>query len=161
MPSNPRTRGDNVIRSNDAGARPAWVDVRAVARVHATSEDPHFPIAQAFSSAALGGWRAASPGVQTVEVRFYRPRDLSRIRVVFENVREERTQQFTISWSSRRGETHGEVVRQQFNFSPMGATDELEDYQVELHNVETLQIQIAPDIGGRAIVACLTQCKLA
>jgi hypothetical protein len=161
MPSNPNTRDDNVIRRGDAGAPPAWVDVRAVARVHATSEDPKFPVAQAFSSAALGGWRAASPGVQTVEVRFYRPRDLSRIRVVFENVREERTQQFTISWSSRRGETHGEVVRQQFNFSPRGATDELEDYQVELSDVETLQIQIAPDIGGRPIVACLTQCQLA
>jgi hypothetical protein len=142
-------------------ATPMWIDVPAVARVDASSEDPQFTIGHAFSGMASVGWRAANPGAQVIDGRFRKPRDLTRIRLVFEDPREARTQEFTISWSSRRGEMHGEVVRQQFNFSPGGATQELEDYRVELRAVETLRIRIVPDIGGGSAMASLRQCRIA
>jgi hypothetical protein len=72
-----------------------------------------------------------------------------------------RTQQFTIRWSSRRGESQGEVVRQQFNISPSGATREIEDYRVELQDVEKLQLRIIPDIGHRPSFATLARLQVA
>jgi hypothetical protein len=137
----------------------AWIDVREVASIRASSEEAGHAIVNAFSSVDSDGWRAAAPGAQLVTVRFNKPRDLARIHVVFEsNV--ERTQEFTISWSARRGESHGEVVRQQFNFSPFGATREVEDYAVELRAVEALEIRLVPDISGGPVVASMKDCRL-
>lgn len=136
-----------------------WLDVPAVAQIHASSEAEGFPVVTAFSRARGAGWRAADPGVQVVTVQFRRPQDLRRIRLVFE-VEAERTQEFTVMWSSGRGETHREAVRQQFNFSPHGAVREVEEYRVELFAVETLQIRIIPDITGRAAAASLKECQI-
>jgi hypothetical protein len=146
---------------NPLDPEPNWIDVGVAAHVHASSEDATSPAVKAFSRSDSRGWRAAHPGVQVIDVHFRQPQDLTRIRLVFEEGREQRTQQFTICWSARRGERHGEVVRQQFNFSPDGATREVEDYRVELQGVETLQIRITPDIGGRSAFASLAECRVA
>ena len=39
----------------------------------------------------------------------------------------------------------GEVVRQQWNFSPHGTTEEIEDYTVDLSGVTVLELRIDPD----------------
>ena len=142
-------------------AEPAWLDLRKLASVRATSEDPRHAVQKAFSKSGRRGWRAADAGLQVVDVRFHQPRDLTRIRLVFDDDREERTQQFTIWWSAARGERHGEVVRQQFNFSPRGAVREIEDYVVALNGIDALRILITPDISGRSVRASLTECRLA
>ncbi len=38
-----------------------------------------------------------------------------------------------------------EVVRQQWNFSPGGTTEELEDFKVDLSAINTIEIRIDPD----------------
>ena len=162
MPTYPRHRRRfEQIAPNRTDPGPKWLDMRALARVHASSEDPQHPIGRALSPLHGGGWRAASPGPQVIELRFRERRDLTHIRLVFDEEREARTQQFTITWSARRGEMHGEVVRQQFNFSPAGAVREIEDYTVALRAVETVRIHITPDISGGSAHASLTQCQLA
>jgi hypothetical protein len=162
MPTYPRKRSPvEPVRPRRSDSPPTWWDIRALARIHASSEDPQHAVAQAFSALDTRGWRAAETGPQVIDVHFRQPRDLTRIRLVFEDDREERTQQFTITWSARRGERHGEVIRQQFNFSPRGAVREVEDYAVALTGVETLQIRITPDINGGPARASLTQCRLA
>jgi hypothetical protein len=160
MPTYPRKRhpADRINARQEPA--PHWINVRALARVHASSEDPPYTIQQAFTTSGRG-WRAAASGVQVVEVHFREPHDLTRIRLVFDDDREERTQQFTISWSGGRGERHGEVVRQQFNFSPRGAIREVEEYKVALKGVETLSIHITPDLSGRSVRASLTTCQVA
>lgn len=162
MPTSPLT-GDSSprIHRNSLDPEPNWIDVRALASLHASSEDADSPVVKAFSRGDSRGWRAGHPGVQVIEVHFRQPLDLTRIRLVFEEAGEQRTQQFTVTWSSRRGETHGEVVRQQFNFSPGGATREVEDYRVDLRDIETLQIRITPDISGGSAVASLSECRVA
>ena len=140
---------------------PAWLDMRRLARLRATSEDPQYAIQHAFSGSARRGWRAADTGLQVVDVRFRHPRDLTRIRLVFDDDSQERTQQFSIWWSAGRGERHGEVVRQQFNFSPRGAVREIEEYAVTLSGIDALRIHITPDISGRSVRASLTECRLA
>jgi hypothetical protein len=46
-------------------------------------------------------------------------------------------------------------VRQQYHFSPSGATEEIEEYQVELEDVAALELTIIPDISGGG--ACADQ----
>jgi hypothetical protein len=161
MPTYPRKRHRTEHSDARLDRAPQWLDVRALARVRASSEDPRYTVQHAFSTAASRGWRAADAGVQVVDVRFHQPRDLRRIRLVFDDDGQERTQEFTIWWSALRGERHGEVVRQQFNFSPRGATREVEDYAVALNGIEALRIHITPDISGGSVRASLTECRLA
>jgi hypothetical protein len=162
MPTYPRKRPRPVpIQPAHDEAGPPWLDVRALARIHASSQDPEHPVVRAFVPLEPRGWRAAESGPQVIDVRFGQPRDLTHIHLVFEDDRAERTQQFTISWSAGRGERHGEVVRQQFNFSPRGAVREIEDYVVSLRGIDRLEIRITPDINGGPARASLTQCRLA
>ena len=53
-------------------------------------------------------------------------------------------------WSSDGGRTFREVVRQQYTFSPAGATSEVEDLNVDLAAVTALELTIMPDQSGQA-----------
>ena len=59
-------------------------------------------------------------------------------------------------WRSSR-----EIVRQQWNFSPEGATQEIEDYDVGLTSVTALELRITPDINGGNAIAALRELRLA
>lgn len=139
---------------------PEWLVLKRLAHVEASSEDDAHPIESAFSPQSGIGWRASAPGEQVIRVRFREPRSLSRIRLVFVEEEHQRTQQFTLRCSFHRGETHRDIVRQKFNFSPSGATRETEEYRVDLHDVGELDLRIVPDITGRAAIAALAECWL-
>jgi hypothetical protein len=51
-------------------------------------------------------------------------------------------------------------VRQQYNFNSPGATDEVEDYDVDLEGVTLLELSIVPDISGGSAPASLAQLRL-
>jgi hypothetical protein len=90
-------------------------------------------------------------------VVFDEPRDISRVRLVFEPARA-CTHEFTVSWSGALGERR-ELVRQQFNFHE-GGMREVEDYRVQLQQARGLQIRIIPDINGGPLRASLRQCRI-
>lgn len=140
--------------------RSAWLDMTRVARLEASSQDGKHPIEDAFSSTG-DGWRAAESGEQVIRVLFRSPRTVRRIRVVFNEAAIERTQEFTLGWSAHRGETHHQIVRQQFVFSRFGATRELQEYDVELHDVTALELRIVPDIERGEALASLAEFKVA
>ena len=81
---------------------------------------------------------------------FHSPQRLRRIRLRFDEADTERTQEFTLRWSPDGGRTFREVVRQQYTFSPAGATSEVEDLNVDLAAVTALELTIIPDQRGRA-----------
>jgi hypothetical protein len=83
------------------------------------------------------------------------------MRLLFQEEERERTQQFVLRWSSDRGQSYREIVRQQYNFSPPGTTSECEDYTVDLDGVTALELSIVPDIGGGATRASLAELRLA
>jgi hypothetical protein len=139
-------------------AEGGWLDVRSAARLQASSEDPTAPLADAFAAEGGTGWRAAVPGAQTIDVIFDEPRDVSRVRLVFENACS-CTHEFTVSWSDSHGQRR-EIVRQQFNFHEGGAIREVEEYSVELRQAEALHIRIIPDISGAPVLATLRQCRI-
>ena len=104
---------------------------------------------------------AAEPGVQTIRLIFDQPQRLRRISVVFEETENHRTQEFTLKWSSDRGSSFQEIVRQQWNFSSPDSTRETEDYSVDLSSVTLRDIIIEPDKGSGKARASLLSLRLA
>jgi hypothetical protein len=141
-------------------ANTGWLDLEAVARVEVTSEDPAHPIESALLSIGATGWRAESPGKQTVRLLFDVPYRLRRIRLLFREEKEVRTQEFVLRWSPTADGSWRDVVRQQYHFSPSGATEELEEYRVELEDVAALELTIIPNLSGGSY-ASLAQLRLA
>ena len=129
--------------------------------MQASSAERNRPIEAAFLSTREAGWRASRAGEQVIRVAFRQPATLSRVRLVLTESSIERTQEFTLSWSSHRGETHREIVRQQFNFSPSGATREVEEYEVALADVVWLELRIVPDIRGGDAHAAVEEFRIA
>jgi len=92
---------------------------------------------------------------------FTSPQRLRRIWLVFAESTIERTQEYVLRWSSDGGQSFHEIVRQQWNFSPQGATWETEDHRVELSDVGILELSIIPDTSGNLAFASLVQLRIA
>jgi hypothetical protein len=137
-----------------------WLDLGVLADVELTSEDTAHPVEAALVSGDGSGWRASEPGRQSIRLVFHSPQRLRRIRLRFHEAEAERTQEFTLRWSPDGGRTFREVVRQQYTFSPAGATSEVEDLTVDLAAVTALELTIIPDQHGRAY-ASLAEWRLA
>ncbi len=52
-----------------------WLDLEALARVEVTSEDAAYPIESALLPVGATGWRAESPGEQTIRLFFEAPQE--------------------------------------------------------------------------------------
>jgi hypothetical protein len=128
--------------------------------VEVTSEDTDFPVESAFASEDARGWRAAASGSQTIRLIFDRPQRLRCVSLVFEEGETARTQEFVLRCLSGGASTFKEIVRQQWNFSPPDSIREVEQYQVDLHNVEVLELVIKPEIGGGVARASLKNLRL-
>jgi hypothetical protein len=138
-----------------------WLNMEELAEVEITSEDPAHPIESALLPGRGSGWRAADPGEQKIRLLFAYPQRLRRIWMSFMETRTERTQEYVLRWSPDGGQSFQEIVRQQWNFSPQGATNETEDLHVELPAVTVLELSIIPDISGGNAFASLAQLRLA
>jgi hypothetical protein len=138
-----------------------WLDLVRLAQVEITSEDAAHPIESALLPDQGSGWRAAGPGEQTIRLLFAHPQQLRRIWLQFVEPVTERTQEFVLRWSSDAGQSFREILRQQWNFSPQGATCETEDHRVDLSGVTVLELSIIPDISRGDARASLSQLRLA
>ena len=141
-------------------AHTSWLDLEAVARVEVTSEDAAHPIESALLTVGATGWRAESPGEQTIRLLFEAPQRLRLIRLLFQEEKEARTQEFVLRWSPTTESSWRDIVRQQYHFSPSGATEEIEEYQVDLEDVAALELTIIPNLSDGSY-ASLTQLRLA
>jgi hypothetical protein len=138
-----------------------WLNLEELAEVEITSENAAYPIEFALLSSGASGWRAGEAGTQTIRLLFIQPHRLRRIWMKFEETSQERTQEYVLRWSADRGQSFREIVRQQWNFSPQGATVETEDHQVELPAVTVLELIIIPDTRGGQAIASLERLRLA
>jgi hypothetical protein len=132
-----------------------------LAQVEITSEDAAHPVESALLLSTGLAWHAARPGEQLIRLLFDEPLRLRRIRLLFCEEGEARTQEFVLRWSTDGGRSYREVVRQQYNFSPPGTTFEVEEYSLELDEVTALELRIVPDINGGGAFASLAQLRLA
>ena len=138
-----------------------WLNIEELAVVEVTSEEHTHPIEGALLHDQSLGWRATGPGKQTIRLLFDNPQSLQRIYLNFMETSIERTQEFVLNWSSDGGKSFLEIGRQQWNFSPQGATSEIEDIRVNLPAVTMLELSIIPDISGGSAIASLLQLRLA
>jgi len=138
-----------------------WLNIEGLAEVEVTSEDDAFPIESALLPGHDSGWRAAEPGKQTIRLIFDQPQPLRRIWLNFVETDTERTQEYVLRWSPDGGQTFQEIVRQQWNFSPEGATSEMQEFQVALPAVTVIELSIIPDISRGHAFASLAQLRLA
>ena len=149
------------VQQETASLDQDWLNMEGLAEVEITSEDAAHPIESALLPGRASGWRAAGPGKQTIRLLFANPQRLRRIWLNFVEPRTERTQEYVLRWSPDGGQSYREIVRQQWNFSPQGATSETEDLHVELSAVTVLELSIIPDISGGNAFASLAQLRLA
>jgi hypothetical protein len=136
------------------------LDVQALAQVELTSEDSAYPIEAAFQPHQQDGWRAATPGAQTIRLIFDAPQRIRRIHLRFEELRQRRSQEFVLRWMADKAQAYQEIVRQQYNFSPPATTTQVEDYVVDLLGVSAIELTIIPDLGGSDVRASLKQWQL-
>ncbi len=144
-----------------SSADKGWLDLERMAQVEITSEDAAHPIESALTAAGGPGWLAGEPGEQTIRLLFDEPQALRHIQLVFEEEKRERTHEFVLLWSADSGRSYREILRQQYTFSPPGATREVENYVVNLHGVTVLELRIVPDISRGDARASLTLLRLA
>jgi hypothetical protein len=143
-----------------AGDATPWLDLERAATVEVTSEAPGHPVEAALVGSVAGHWQADGPGQQTLRLCFDQPQALRRIRLVFFEPAQARTQEFVLRWSAD-GVTYRDIVRQQYNFSQPDAIDEQEQYDVVLDAVSVLELTVVPDIGGGSARASLAELRLA
>ena len=139
----------------------SWLHLEDLAQVEITTEDSDHPVESALIPGNGSGWRAAEPGEQILRLLFDKPLRLRHLRLMFREEEAERTQEFVLRWSSDGGTSYREIVRQQYNFSPTGRTNQVEDYFVELDGVTALELSIVPDISRGSARASLEQLQLA
>ena len=138
-----------------------WLDLEPLAQVEVTSEEVNHPIESALMPGRGAGWRAARPGEQIIRLLFDKPLKIRRIHLLFCEDQQERTHEFVLRWSPDRGQSYRDIVRQQYNFSPLGATREMEDYRLDLDGVTALELRILPDIRGGGACGSLAELFLA
>ncbi|MGZ8227808.1 MAG: carbohydrate-binding protein [Methylococcaceae bacterium] len=153
----------NQSLENSSFADLDFLDLEYLAQVEITSERQERPIESALLlTETLGkGWQAANAGEQTIRIIFDQPRTIEHIVLMFDEQQQSRTQEFVLFWLMHTENVYREILRQQFYFSPPNATQEIEHYKVNLHQLMALELRIIPDISGGEICATLKQLRLA
>jgi hypothetical protein len=151
---------------NDAGLTPSptsegWLDIEELAEAEITSEDPGHPIESALLPGDGTGWRAATPGRQTIRLLFAHAQRLRCIRLGFVEAAVPRTQEYVLRWSPDAGQSFREIVRQQWNFDPQGSRSQTVEHRVDLAGVTVLELMIVPDIGNEHAIASLARLRIA
>ncbi len=155
-----RKRIINSIPQKNVDSDQQCLDIEKLALVEVTSENNEFPIESALLLGKVSGWRASEPGEQIIRLLFDNPQTLQWINLNFEELEIERTQEYVLRWSPDGGQTYQEIIRQQWNFSPDGASCEVEEYQVKLSAVTILELIINPDISGKTAFASLKALRI-
>ena len=131
---------------------PEKMDIAATATVQVTSEDLAYPIEHIFDHRRGPGgsrWVATEPGEQTLVLAFDTPQNLHQIIVEVEEPDVSRTQELWLAVSHDGGQTYRELQRQEYNFSPSGATFEREEWVVMAEGVTHVHLRVKPDKGDK------------
>jgi hypothetical protein len=139
-----------------------WLDLDALCTVEISSEDAAYPVEAALVGSSDKGWRAKTPGKQTLRLRFDAPQRIERVTLAFTETEVERTQEIALSCSTAAdGTGMRELRRQRWNFSPSGSTQENEDWRVDVDGVVILELVIVPEVSGGEARASLAALRIA
>jgi hypothetical protein len=156
-----RKRIVDSLRPEQVSTDRQWLNLEELTQVEVTSEDASYPIEAALTGDSASGWRAEQPGRQTIRLLFDQPQDVRQIALLFREEEQPRTQEFVLRWRSSGNPDYREIVRQQYNFNPSGATIEHENYDVALDGLTSLELSIIPDISAGSARASLAELRIA
>jgi len=132
-----------------------WLDLEKVATAELSSEDPQHPFEDALTTDTTFGWRASEPGPQLIRLCFDQPRSIHRrIRLQFREEQLNRSQEIAL-FAVSRTRSRSELFRQQWVFSPHGATTEMDDRAVEVDDVVAIELEIDPGRHDKQVFASL------
>ena len=137
----------------------SWLDIAKAATAELSSEDPQHPFEQALRTDTANGWKASHPGPQLIRLRFDSPQSIRRIHLQFREEEVNRSQEIALFATSKTS-PRKELVRQQWVFSPQGATTEVEDYFFNVNDVTALELEIDPGRHDKRVFASLQSIQI-
>lgn len=145
---------------NGEGSAGSLIDVPRVAQVSYSSEANDHPIENLFddSTGPRGSrWVASEPdSPQRIELAFDTPQQITRVELEASEEQTERTQEVALQVSRNGGRSFEELRRQQYNFSPGGATFQREEWNLNLVGVTNLRLDIIPNQSGHGVASLVS-----
>ena len=139
------------------------IDIVSRATISYSSEDPAHLVEHLLDGqSGPGATRWMSARADTVEhivLEFDRPQTISRLVYEVEEATRERTQEVRIEVSEDGGRSYRQILVQEYNFSPGGATYQREELRFNPHGVTHLRLTIVPNKSGSG-TATLTALRL-
>ena len=164
MTERPRVRKRSLAADTATVGRAAdEIDIAHCATIAYSSEDPAHPVENLLDGRSGPGgarWISARPDTaEHIVVEFDQPRSISRLIYEVEETTRERTQEVRVEASEDGGRTYRQILVQEYNFSPRGATFQREDQRVDLRQVARLRLTVVPNKSGSG-PATLTTLRL-
>jgi hypothetical protein len=142
---------------------PGEIDLASQAMVAYSSEDSAHPVEHLLDGhCGPDATRWASDRPDTTErivFEFDRPQSISRLAYEVEERSLKRTQEVRVEVSCDHGRSYRQVLVQEYNFSPEGATFQHEELRFDLTEITHLRLTIVPNKSGSG-VATLTCLRL-
>ena len=147
-----------------ASARAAGeIDIAGCATIAYSSENPAHPVDHMLDGRCGPGatrWVSARPDtVEHIVVEFDRPQAISRLLYEVEETLRERTQEVRLDVSEDGGQSYRQILVQEYNFSPRGATYQREEQRFNLRQVTHLRLTLVPNKSGSG-TASITALRL-
>lgn len=159
----PRLRKRLLEADATMSARAGEIEIVSCATIAYSSENPAHPVEHMLDGhCGPGATRWISAGSDTVEqivVEFDQPQPISRLVYEVEDAERERTQEIRVEVSEDGGRTYRQILVQEYNFSPGGATYQREEQRLALVKASHLRLTIVPNKNGTG-TATLTALRL-
>ena len=139
------------------------IDIAGGATIAYSSENPAHPVEHMLDGRCGSGatrWISARPDtLEHIVVEFDQPQAISRLVYEVEETIRERTQEVRVEVSEDGGRSYRQILVQEYNFSPGGATYQREEQRFDLLHVTHLRLTIVPNKSGSG-TATLTALRL-
>ena len=139
------------------------IDIAGCATIAYSSEDPVHPVEHMLDGRSGPGatrWVSARPDtVEHIVIEFDRPQPIARFVYEVEEALRERTQEVRVEVSEEGAQSYRQILVQEYNFSPRGATYQREEQRFNLRQVTHLRLTLVPNKSGSG-TASLTALRL-
>src|ERR1700726_504928 len=134
------------VRDNDE------INIAGCATIAYSSENPAHSVEHLLDRRSGPGatrWISARPDTtEHIVIEFDRPQTISRLVYEVEETMRERTQEVRAEVSEDGGRSYRQILVQEYNFSPGGATYQREEQRFNLRQVSHLRLSIVPNKNG-------------
>jgi hypothetical protein len=147
---------DAATSARDAGE----INIAGCSTIAYSSEDAAHPVERMLDGRSRPGatrWMSARPDTtEHMVIEFDRPQTISRLVYEVEETMRERTQEVRVEVSEDGGRSYRQILVQEYNFSPGGATYQHEEQRFNLRQVTHLRLTIVPNKSGSGTATLAT-----